>query len=145
MIASDHFVTKDEAKYRNYDETLLSKIDKCTTVTEGCVYNDHDGNDLVYDGKLSVSIHSGMAEVGMVRRWKEYTTSSMLLSHDLRSNTLYSFYPDESCAIENIYPNSSILGKFQDIKNMIGIGILRNDIEIVIKIFDWSAVELHEL
>ena len=66
----------------------------------------------MFDGKISVFIHSGMTEVGIVRQWKEHTTSSMILTNDLRSNKFYSSYPNESCVIENIDPNSSVLGKF---------------------------------
>ena len=89
---------------------MSSKIDKFTTVTDNCVDNNLEGDYLVFDGKISVFIRSGMAEVGMVRCWKEHTTSSMLFTHNLRLNKLYSSYPNKTCAKENIDTNSSVLG-----------------------------------
>ena len=99
IIGSGHLVTEHDVQYRTCDESLLSTIDKFTTILESCVDDDHDGNYLVYDGKRSVFIRSGMATMGMVRRWKEHITSSMLVSHDMRSNIFYSLYPIEDCAI----------------------------------------------
>ena len=86
-----------------------------------------------------------MAEMGMACCWKEYITSNMLVSHDMMSNVFYLSYPNEDCTIENIDPNKTILGKFQDLKHMVGIGILRKDMDSVVELFDWSIAYLSKL
>ena len=75
----------------------------------------------MYDGKRSVFICSGMAEMGVVCRWKEHITSSMLVIHDMRSNVFCLSYPNKACDIENIDPNKNVLSKFQYLKCMVGI------------------------
>ena len=69
----------------------------------------------------------------------------MLVSHDMRSNLFYLSYPNKNCIIENINPNKTALGKFQDLKHMVGIIMLMKDMESVVELADCSAVELNEL
>ena len=58
----------------------------------------------MFDGKISVFIRSGMTEGGISFCWKEHTTSSMLLNHDLMTNKFYSSYSNEVCTRDNIEP-----------------------------------------
>ena len=75
---------------------------------------------------------------------KDHTTFSLLLTHEIRSNKLYSSYPNKACTIESVNPNSSVLDKFHGLQHTIDKRMLENNIVSMFDLFNWLVVELHK-
>ena len=140
MILSGHIVDKTDLKYRSDDECILTARHRFLSVQS--MEEDYDGNYLSYDIKRNLHFRSGTAEVGMKRRWKEHVTASMRTQSVNRRSKLYSLYPHSKCEDINMPSQDEILGNFQQIEQLIGIGIKRTNLTLIINLFDWSEDEL---
>ena len=92
MIVSGHIILEEELSYMKDDECLLSncvRFKDCTDFED----NDIDGNYILYDRKKKVFVRTGMVSVGIICRWQEHTTSSMLINHTERNNIFFFFIP----------------------------------------------------
>ena len=106
---------------------------------------DYDGNYLSFDGKRRLHFRSGTAEVGRKRRCKEFVTASMRTQHVNRSSKLYSSYPHLNCEDVNMPSQDVILGNFQQIEQLIRIGIERKNLTVINNLFDWTVEEIYGL
>ena len=143
MILSGHIVDYNDLKYRSDDECILTGRHMFLSVQS--VEKDYDGNYLSYELKRRLHFRSGTAEVGMKRRWKEHVAASMRTQSVNRSSKLYSSYPHKNCEEVNMPSQDDILGNFQQIEQLIGIGIERQNLTIINNLFEWSEQEIKEL
>ena len=140
MIMSGHIVDEKDLQYRSDDESLLTPRHQFISVES--MLNDLDGNYITYDSKRSLFFRSGTAEMGMKRRWKEHVSASMRTQSVNRSSKLYSSYPHSNCEKDNMPSVDEQLGNFQQIEQLIGIGIERKNLTTINQLFDWSDEEL---
>ena len=145
MIMSGHIVTYNDVLFRNDDETLLSSRQHFVHVDMIMTDGNIDGNYLVYDNKRHSIFRSGMAEVGMSRRWKEHVSGSMRSSHVNRASKFYKCYPNSGAEEDNMPTKDDRLGTFQQLEQLIGIGIRREQLTDVVGLFEWTRVECDEL
>ena len=78
--------------------------------------DDIDRNYLVYDMQRRLYVRSGIAEVGMKRRWKEHVSASMRSSNLHRNNKLYVSYPSSNCDPANASSEDVKLGNYQQLE-----------------------------
>ena len=74
----------------------------------------------------------------MKRRWKEHVVASMRTQSVNRSSKLYSYHPHLNCEDVNMPSQDEVLGNFQQIEQLIGIGIERNNLTLINQLFYWS-------
>ena len=120
--------------------TMVEKI-----VSVKSVDVNYDGNYLLYDSKRRIHFRSGTAEVGMKRRWKEYINASMKTQHINRSSRLYSSYPHLEYDDVNMTCQDVIMGNFQQIEQLIEIGVARKNLTLINNLLDWSGEEIKRL
>ena len=82
-----------------------------------------DGNYLVHDSKRSLRFRSGIAEVGLMIRWKGHISASRRSSNEHRSNTFYSAHRSMHCEQDNLPSKEEKFGNFQQLDQLIGIGM----------------------
>ena len=68
----------------------------------------------------------------------------MLINYAERSNLFYSSYPNQYCLEEHINSCDNVLGSFQNLQQVVGIGFQKMNKEIV-AMFDLHNVEEVEL
>ena len=71
MIISGHVVDHDDLLLRDDDECILTARRHFVSPSTVNIHSDMNGNYLVFDKKRHQYFRSGMAELGMNRRWKE--------------------------------------------------------------------------
>ena len=104
-----------------------------------------DGNYLVFDSNRQSIFRSGMVEVGMKRRWKEHVNGSMRNNRVNCISKFYKCYPNSNTLFDNIPNKDDILGTFQQLEQLLGIGIKIDELTGVIQLFNWSPIEYEEL
>ena len=67
-----------------------------------------------------------MEYVSMIHRCQGHSTSSMLVNHTERKNIFYSYYSNMNCDKSNMLVTTNVLGVFQDLSQVVGIGIHKN-------------------
>ena len=145
MILNGHIIDYDILKFSSEGEVLLSNVTKFTTLDLSEMSSDIDGNYVVVDKKRAAVIRSGAAEVGILRRWKEHTSASMLKEVSHRSSKFYSSYPNSLCT-EMEYMNPNVMkGYWDDLSVNLGIGIKKANMTSVISCFNWNGSERKEL
>ena len=94
MILNVHIIDYDVLKFSSEKVVLLSDVTKFTTLDLAEPSSDIDRNYVVVDKKRTIVIRGGVAEVGIMRRWKEHISASMLKELSHRSSKFYSSYPN---------------------------------------------------
>ena len=145
MILSSHVISYEDLKLRKSNKCLLLNRD-CFKCYKNLYHdNDIDGNYIVYDKNRQVYIRSGMVAAGLLRRWKEHVSASMLYTHVHRSSKLYTAYPNSMCD-ESILRNvDGIKGNFQQLEPLSGMGFNRAKKDEINALFHWSKSEELEL
>ena len=143
MIMSGHIVEHNDLKFRNDDKCILSQ--KHNFIPASSIDKDLDGNYLCFDQKRFLIFRSGTAEVGMKRRWKEHIQGSMRIFFINRNNRFYSSYTHINCVENNLPNEDDTMGTFQQIEQLVGIGIKRDQLTSVNSLFLWSDEELTAL
>ena len=124
---------------------MLSDVTTFATLDFAERTSDVDGNYVVVDKKRVIVIRSGAADVGIMRRWKEHTSASMLNELSHRSSKFYSCYPNSLC-INKEHINPIVMkGYWDDLSVNIGIGIKKSNMTSVISCFNWNEDEKKEL
>ena len=145
MILSEHIVDYEDIQFRNDDETLLSNRHIFVGVIHLSNDVDMDGNYLVFDSNIPSIFRSGMAEVGMKKRLKEHMNGNMRNNHANCSSKFYKCYSHLNTQVDNIPDKYDSLSTFQQLEQLLVIGINRNELTGVIKLFNWSPIECEEL
>jgi len=140
MIMSGHIVEYNDLNYRNDDECILSQ--RHNFIAASSEEEDLDGSYLSFDKKRSLHFRSGTAEVGMNRRWKEHIQASMRTLCINRNSKFYSSYPHINCDETNRSNQDDKMGTFQQLEQLIGIGITRDKLTSINALFTWSDEEL---
>ena len=70
------------------------------------------GNYIVYNTKRGLFLRSGMAEVGILRRWTENVRASIRCNHAEKLNRFYSRYPDNNCNKNYLPKEIEPMGRF---------------------------------
>ena len=92
---------------------------------------------MVEETNRRVLIRAGATEQGFQKRWKEHHKASKL-GGPVESHRRFSLLcPDESVH-EQVEGKR---GKFQDLRQMVGLGMKRSQIDDILKLFDWSERE----
>ena len=145
MILNGHIIDYDVMKFSNEREVLLSHVTKFTTLDLAEPSADIDGNYVVVDNKRAIVIRSGAAEVGILRRWKEHTSASMLKDFCHRSSKFYSSYPNRLCNDKEHMNHTVMKGYWDDLSVNLGIGMKKTNMTSVISCFNWNDNEIKEL
>ena len=128
-------------KFSNETEVLLSDVKIITTLDSAEPSVDIDGNYVIVDTKREIVIRSGAAEVGIIWRWKEHTSASMLKELSHRSSKFYSCYPNSLCINKGHINPIVVKGYWDDLSVNIGIGIKKSNMTSVISCFNWNEDE----
>ena len=140
---SGRIVEHNDLKYRNDDECILSQ--RHNFIPTSYLDKELDGNYLCFDQKRSQLFRSGTAEMGMKIRWKEHVQGSMRTSCVNRNSKFYSSYPHINCIENNLPSEEDTMGNFQQIEQLVGIGITKEKLTSVNDLFLWSDEELTAL
>ena len=102
-------------------------------------------NYIIYDNKQNMFICSGMAEVALLRRWKEHLAGIMLSTHVTQASKFYTAYPNNTCHKNNLRKDDLRLGLFQQLEQLVGIGFDRKHLKDIVDLFECSEAEDKEL
>ena len=144
MIVNKHVCDKDELKFKTENECLLShRIHFNSSDSESLEY-DPDGSYIVYDKNREVFIRAGAAIMGIIKRWREHVSASMLTNDASRKSVLYKSYPNSRCTEDDL-PLVKRKGEFEQLEQLIGISFDRRKMEKIVSLFEWNDEELFEL
>ena len=94
MIVNKNVCDKDELKFKTENECLLSHHIHFNSSDSGSLEYDPDGSYIVYDKNREVFIRAGTAVMGIIKRWREHVSASMLTNDASRTSLLYVSYPN---------------------------------------------------
>ena len=77
--------------------------------------DDMDLKFLIYDMQRGLYVRSGMAEVRIKKRYKEFVNASMRSNNVHRNNKFYASYSSTSCDPANLLSEDVKLGNYQQL------------------------------